>query len=275
VSPTVRRAGHRRRPLAPFAALCFGAVLFASAEIGAGLLIGRFFDWGRAEALIFFAFRPWLLLIAAMRMAPARWKLRYLLYALALIIAGLSETLLLAGLGATSPWPEMFRGWAAGAMLAVLFDVAIQAGCRFGGKRGKYAATIVLALLLLVPGALRPYEAILLGGPGGTVSSDRPAVTVMTSLPIVWGEMGPLAGGVPSESWLSLGREFALRPVDFLDRSSLGQARLMLLAQPRLLAPEELVAFDEWVRGGGRALILADPALAWPSALPPGDVRRP
>ena len=182
----LRRAGRGRRPLAGLAALCLGAALFAAAEIGAGLLIGRFLDWGRAEALILFAFRPWLLLIAAMRMAAARWQTRYLLYALALIVAGLSETLLLAGLGAASPWPEMLRGWAAGAMLAVIFDLAVQAGCRFGGKRGKYAATIALALLLLVPGALRPYEAIVLGGAGGTVSTDRPAVTVMTSLPIVW-----------------------------------------------------------------------------------------
>ena len=271
----LRRAGRGRRPLAGLAALCLGAALFAAAEIGAGLLIGRFLDWGRAEALILVAFRPWLLLIAAMRMAAARWQTRYLLYALALIVAGLSETLLLAGLGAASPWPEMLRGWAAGAMLAVIFDLAVQAGCRFGGKRGKYAATIALALLLLVPGALRPYEAIVLGGAGGTVSPDRPAVTVMTSLPIVWGEKGALGGGAPSASWLALGREFTLRPIDFLDGSSLGRARLMLLAQPRLLAPEELVAFDLWVRGGGRALILADPALAWPSVLPPGDVRRP
>jgi hypothetical protein len=42
-----------------------------------------------------------------------------------------------------------------------------------------------------------------------------------------------------------------------------------------VLAPEELVALDDWVRAGGRALILSDPALLWPSELPLSDARRP
>jgi hypothetical protein len=32
--------------------------------------------------------------------------------------------------------------------------------------------------------------------------------------------------------------------------------------------------FDKWVRGGGRAMIFADPELVWPSRYPPGDNRR-
>jgi hypothetical protein len=43
-----------------------GAAAFAAAELAAGLLIGRFFASGRAEALLFLAFRPALLLVAAL-----------------------------------------------------------------------------------------------------------------------------------------------------------------------------------------------------------------
>jgi hypothetical protein len=72
-----------------------------------------------------------------------------------------------------------------------------------------------------------------------------------------------------------LEKEFAIRPLDVLDDSTLSTGRLLLLAQPRALAPTELVALDSWVRRGGRALILTDPALFWPSELPLGDIRRP
>ena len=275
--PSLRASASRRRSRAGSAAawMFFGASLFATCELAAGLLIGRFFDWGRAEALLFLAFRPWLLLIAAIRVAEADWRRRYGLYALALLAAGLTESLLLLQMGGSDPWPEMIRGWIAGAMLVVLFDLAIQAGSRIGKWRGKLAGTATLAVLLLA-GGLRPYEVIMLREPAATETAGGPAVTVMTSLPIIWGEAGAFeAGGGPTAAWLSLQREFVLRPIDFLDVGSLAQARLMLLAQPRQLAPRELVALDEWVRAGGRVLILADPALTWPSALPPGDVRRP
>ena len=36
-----------------------------------------------------------------------------------------------------------------------------------------------------------------------------------------------------------------------------------------------LVELDQWVRGGGRLLLLADPMLEWPSERPLGDRLRP
>ena len=59
-----------------------------------------------------------------------------------------------------------------------------------------------------------------------------------------------------------------------LTDGKLAEGKLLLLAQPRVLDPHELVALDSWVRGGGRVLILTDPLLVWPSALPLGDIRR-
>lgn len=74
----------------------------------------------------------------------------------------------------------------------------------------------------------------------------------------------------------ALERRFRLLPLDTLDLpSSPGSARLILMAQPRALLPQENVALDRWVRGGGRVLLFADPMLTLDSAYPIGDRRRP
>ena len=266
-----RRATEPRRLAAPLAL----AAGFAALEIGAALTIGRFFAWGRAEALLFLAFRPWLLLALALIVARHRRRARWGAYGLALLLAGTSESLLLLGLGG-SPWAEMLRGWIAGAALALLFDLIVQAGRRFGGRWGRPAAVAGGLLLLVAPGALRPYEALAIGPSAAPPPGERPPLLLMTGLPIVWGEGGAFdPASRPAAAYRALGREFEVRAIDYLDPPSLAAAPLLLLAQPRLLEPVELVALDRWVRGGGRVLILADPRLIWPTELPIGDRRRP
>jgi hypothetical protein len=113
---------------------------------------------------------------------------------------------------------------------------------------------------------------LLAAGP----AEPRPEVMLMTGLPLVWGEKGPFdPGSRPQASYSALSGEFDFRPVDVLDGATLARGRFLFLAQPRRLAPAELVALDGWIRRGGRALILTDPHLTWPSELPPGDIRRP
>jgi hypothetical protein len=99
---------------------------------------------------------------------------------------------------------------------------------------------------------------------------------LMTGLPLVWGEKGPFEpNSRPAPAYVELSRQFDFRPVDVLDSETLARGRFLFLAQPRRLAPTELAALDSWIRNGGRALILTDPALTWPSELPLGDIRRP
>lgn len=243
--------------------------------MGAALLIGRLFDWGRAEPLLFFAFRPWLLLVLALAIAGRRRRARFAAYALALLVAGLSESLLLLALGG-DPWAGMLRGWAAGAAAALIFDLLAQAGRRLAGRWGRLAAAGVGAALLVVPGALRPYESLALGRTAAEEAADKPSLLLMTGLPIVWGEGGAFdPSSRPAAAYAALQGEFEVRAIDHLDGRALADARLMLLAQPRMLEPTELVALDSWVRSGGRLLVLADPMLAWPTRLPLGDPRRP
>jgi hypothetical protein len=106
-------------------------------------------------------------------------------------------------------------------------------------------------------------------------------LTIVTSLPLVWGAgdgdiSAVLAGAAetpPIMRWLD--RQFVLTHADALTPAALAATDVLLIAQPRLLDPASLVAIDSWVRGGGRALILADPALDWPPPFALGDPRNP
>jgi hypothetical protein len=124
-------------------------------------------------------------------------------------------------------------------------------------------AALIVAALLLWRGPLRPLD----------IMADRPTLAVVTGLPLFWEETGQ--GGKRDAPILRVLRtRFTLLPLDDPARLSATGARLLLLAQPRALSPAQLVAVDRWVRGGGRALVLADPLLRWPFALPLGDRRR-
>jgi hypothetical protein len=103
---------------------------------------------------------------------------------------------------------------------------------------------------------------------------DRPELLVLTSLPIVFPEQFTLQA--PAEPALkALQSRYRLVPISVSDRQSLGLGRLLLMAQPQAQPAEALVELDQWVRGGGRVLVLADPALEWQSERPLGDVLRP
>jgi hypothetical protein len=238
--------------------------------------VGRFFSLGRAEALLFLALRPWLLLALALLAAHLALRERVALYGAALLLAMVSQTLFLCALGASNPLPEAARGLLAGMLLIVAIDLVVQLVRRFIPRLGRAMGATALLLLFLLPGGLRPYEAIVMATPGRGEAHEKPDLMLLTALPLLWGELGPLnANSRPAAAFRSLEKEFAIRPLDVLDGPSLGSGTLLLLAQPRALAPSEFVALDAWVRNGGRALILTDPQLIWPSDLPIGDVRRP
>ncbi len=253
-----------------------GAAAFAAAELAVTFALGGFSIWGRAEALLFFAFRPWLLLIAVLLVIRFGWRRRLIFYALALFLAGTSESLVLLGLASHNPWPEMLRGWAAGALLLAVIDPVLHIGRRLYGSIGQSIAVAAIVLLLVLPQGMRYYNSVALGPTGARPAAERPDLLLMTGLPIIWGDAGPFdPESRPSLFYKKLQGEFDVRVIDYLGEESLSKGELMLLAQPRALAPEELVALDDWIRGGGRTLILADPRLVWPSPFPPGDIRRP
>lgn len=105
-------------------------------------------------------------------------------------------------------------------------------------------------------------------------------IGLFTTLPILWADGPDLAASLKPEGEPHWAREVmagrgALEPLDTLSSEGLDKLRRLILAQPRALAPQENVALDDWVRGGGQLLLLADPALTEESTFPLGDPRRP
>lgn len=111
-------------------------------------------------------------------------------------------------------------------------------------------------------------------------ASDKPALGLFTSLPIFWSEAGDMSEALDSSAdphWALavLEDDHRLVPLDTLDDGELARLRDLVMAQPRPLAPAENVALDDWVRGGGRLLLFADPMLTGHSRFAIGDRRRP
>jgi ABC-type uncharacterized transport system len=108
--------------------------------------------------------------------------------------------------------------------------------------------------------------------------SQKPAIGVMTALPLFWGEGDAklIVQGSDQRAVIlkRLGEDRKVLPVDTLSKVSLEKISLLILAQPRLLSGEEIIQLDDWTRRGGKLILFADPILSWPSQLPLGDARR-
>ena len=104
--------------------------------------------------------------------------------------------------------------------------------------------------------------------------TERPTLALLTSLPLVFGEsFGLDSGGSPALARIE--QHYNVQPIGVADGASLAGQQYLLMAHPRAQPAEALVELDQWVRGGGRVLLLADPQLDWDSARPLGDRLRP
>lgn len=122
------------------------------------------------------------------------------------------------------------------------------------------------------------------GASGKTGDGEVRELGLFTSLPILWGESDDIRGFLgegASRHWAAavLRAGPSLKPLDGLADTKgtlpLPRRYVLLLAQPRPLTPQENVALDDWVRGGGKVLLFADPMLTAPSIFALGDARRP
>ena len=104
--------------------------------------------------------------------------------------------------------------------------------------------------------------------------TERPTLLLLTSLPLMFGEDFSLQAAARRRSRRCETR-YRVVPISVTDPAELAKGRLLLMAQPQAQTAENLVALDDWVRRGGRVLLLADPMLEWPSKRPLGDPLRP
>ena len=133
-------------------------------------------------------------------------------------------------------------------------------------------APVVLVIAAIVAAAV--VIAAIRRGPARLIRpANRPALLLLTSLPIVFGQEFALTGaGSPAVERLKA--RYRVLPISVTNGSELAKGGLLLMAQPPAQTPENLVALDDWVRRGGRVLLLADPLLDWPSERPLGDPLR-
>ena len=143
---------------------------------------------------------------------------------------------------------------------------------RFG--RGRWIAAALGALL--VAAAAGAGFALREGpqAPADRAPGERPQLLLLTSLPILFPDEFTLDGDA-SPALAALEKRYRVVPISTADTQSLRGHRLLLMAQPQAQPAEMLVELDDWVRRGGRVLVLADPVLEWPSDRPLGDVLRP
>jgi hypothetical protein len=129
------------------------------------------------------------------------------------------------------------------------------------------AGLIAAALLIaLVAGGPKPLPA--------RPANQRPTLLLLTSLPLVFGEGFSLQqAGSPALD--ALQTRYRVVPISVTEGAQLAKGKLLLMAHPLAQPAEDLVELDQWVRGGGRVLLLADPMLEWPSERPLGDILRP
>jgi hypothetical protein len=125
------------------------------------------------------------------------------------------------------------------------------------------AAALGIAAIRREPAQLAPRPA-----------AQRPTLLLLTSLPLLFNEDFSLSGG-GSPALKRLATRYRVAPISVTDTRELAKGKLLLMAHPLAQTAENLVALDEWVRAGGRVLLLADPLLEWPSKRPLGDPLRP
>lgn len=202
---------------------------------------------------------PWIwalpaaLMVALMGQLLAKNLWRWLLW---IAIGATGAALIFCTIAAARP-PDL---WAAvGLLIMTLLAGFGSRGLREGGTRLIAVGLLVLAGLLAWRGPSQPLTAV----------ADRPVLAVIAALPLFWAEGARADAPIITV----LRTRFTVRPLDDPRALAGSGARALLLAQPRAMTAEELVAIDAWVRAGGTALVLADPLLRWPTALPPGDRR--
>ncbi len=202
------------------------------------------------------------------RSVAARHRACLLTLALVVII----QALLGLTLAGSAAWLQLLLAIIAGGIAAWLADRIIQ-------WRSPSKLLPWLAGFLLVVGWFGAGHALLatLYRPE-SASADAPAVTMLTGLPLRWSASPSIAAMIAegTNDDPALARLAAAGPVSLVD--SLADhvpppGGTLLIAHPRALAPQELVAIDAFVRGGARAVVLADALSGWPARHPLGDPR--
>jgi len=215
---------------------------------------------------------PMLLLAWWQRREGSKMRSSTMLRTLALTVIG--QALLVLALAGSIAWLQLFVTVTGGAVAALAADGVVQWPARVR------ILPWLAALLLVVGWFAAGHTMLALLYRPATAATDASPATMLTGLPLRWSGSGDIAviiaegaGDDPALVRLEVMGPVSL--VDSLVDSVPPPGGTLLIAHPRALAPRELVAIDAFVRGGGRAVVLADALSGWPAPHPLGDPRNP
>lgn len=246
-----------------------GAVLLLVACLGGGWVA-----LGRVDPLLAVPGAGWAALAGALTSRASQSFRRWGGYGLAVLLMLVLVQWIWAG------WVD----WLPSAVAALAVAIALlPAWMLAASSRGRAASRRYPALAFMAVAAwgwqlaATPLVAWAYDPP---LIDEQPRVVVVTSLPLFAtsrGDLGAILGGEVADApaMEALGQHFELLPVANPDPRILAEGSALLLAHPGPLAPEALVAIDTWVRGGGRAVVLADALLEAEPPYPLGDPRNP
>ncbi len=237
------------------------AALFVIVALLVAAVGGGWWALGRVDPLLAV---PGMMLAAAMAGAAVPRETRWRLPALAAMIVALAVAAVTFA-GTVPPLALALAGVGAGAALGL--DRLLRRlawGWRLTGALVLAVFAWQAAAWPLVRAAYRP---------GADAGGARADLVVMTSLPLFWDAARGQAAQQPVIA--ALRAVARVTPVDGLRPETLRPGTILLLAHPRALPPATLVLIDDWVRGGGRAIILADGLSTWPPPFAIGDPRNP
>lgn len=269
--------------LAPRRAALAAVLLYALVLIAIALTGGGWLALGRVDPLLAVPGAGWAAVVAvwAMRGQPMWWSL--------LVAAG-GGAILLGTIQAVDGMDGLRQGeWTIATLIllaaAQIVTSVVRVGMRLAGER-RWARRLVLLVglpLLAIGWNALSWPMVESAYRIGLAPDQRPRVVWLTSLPIGDLRSTSLNDGESqeerdrSEDPIALFLTWTTRAMRLvtIDAAILADADVLLLAHPPALDPAQLVAIDDWVRGGGRAVVLADGLSSWPPGWPLGDPRNP
>ncbi len=257
------------------------ALVFCLTLVTIALVGGGWLALGRVDPLLAVPGAGWAAVVAlwAMRVRPIGW---------ALVMSASAGAIMLGAVLLIDAMDGLRGGEWSIAVIALFASAHITAavahvGARLAGAR-RWAQRLVAFIglpLLAIGWTALAWPMVENAYRIGLVPEQRPRVVWLTSLPIGTLDSTSLR---PDESQAE--RDSTEDPIALflvrttldtqlltIDAAALADADVLLLAHPPALDPAQLVAIDEWVRGGGRIVVLADGLSSWPPDWPLGDPR--
>lgn len=237
---------------------------------------GGWWALGRVDPLLAIPGLGWASVAIAWASGAASAGRQAAIAAIVLTLSLMAVTVVLAG---QIPWLQL------AIVLVVVCGVAwlmihfwhgldMRAGQPWRRRLGRLALCVTMGMFVQSLGW--PLLAMLYQSPSR--APNPPHIALLTSLPLtpatsIGAAMRDAATRAPILD--ALDRMAVVTPVDRADAATLAANPLLMLAHPRAMPPEDLVAVDAFIRRGGRAVILADGLLSWPPPHPLGDPRNP